>query len=126
MKYTWKGINRLIKDKKNRKQVVSSLKRPDHNNLVNDPLEISNIFNNYFSSVCKKLTSLVPRSSPNFTEYLSTNYNSISFFFDPVSPLEIKREILLIPKNKTYGLYPCLIRILTDARCIISCLSPSL
>ena len=60
-KYTWKEVNRLINDKKNRKQVVSSLKRPDHNNLANDPLEISNIFNNYFSSECKNLTSRVPR-----------------------------------------------------------------
>ena len=126
MKNTWKGINRLINDKKNRKQVVSSLKRPDHNNLGNDPFEISNIFNNYFSSVCKNLTSRVPRSSPNFTEYLSNNYNPISFSFDPVTPAEIERQILLIPKNKTYGLYSCPIRILTDARCIISCLSPSL
>ena len=33
MKNTWNGINRLINDKKNRKQVISSLKRPDDNSL---------------------------------------------------------------------------------------------
>ena len=32
-KNTWNGINRLINDKKNRKQVISSLKRPDDNSL---------------------------------------------------------------------------------------------
>lgn len=88
--------------------------------MTNDPLEISNIFNNYFSSVGKNLASRVPRSSRFFTEYLSPNYNPSSFFFDPVTPEEIEREILLIPKNKTYGLYSCPIRILTDARCVIS------
>ena len=31
MKNTWNGINRLINDKKNRKQVISSFKRPDDN-----------------------------------------------------------------------------------------------
>ena len=59
MKKTWNGINRLINDKKNRKQVISSLKHPDDNSLTNDPLEISNIFNNYFSSVGKNLASRV-------------------------------------------------------------------
>ena len=34
MKNTWNGINRLIYDKKNRKQVISFLKRPDDNSLT--------------------------------------------------------------------------------------------
>ena len=109
----------LINNKKNRK-VISSLKRPDDNSLTNDPLEISNIFNNYFSSVGKNLPSRVPRSSRYFTEYLSPNYNPSSFFSDPLTREEIERDILLIPKNKTYGLYSCPIRILTDARYVIS------
>ena len=53
MKNTWNEINRLINDKKKRKQVISSPKRPDDNSLTNDPFEISNIFNNYFSSAVK-------------------------------------------------------------------------
>ena len=62
----------------------------------------------------------MPHSSRYFTEYLAPNYNPSSLFFDPVTPGEIERKILLIPKNKTYGLYSCPIRILTDARCVIS------
>ena len=64
--------------------------------------------------------SRAPRSSRKFTEYWSPYYNQSSFFFDPVSPAETEREILLIPQNKTYRLYSCPIRILTDARCVIS------
>ena len=62
----------------------------------------------------------MPRSSRYFTEYLAPNYNPSSLFFDPVTPGEIERKILLIPKNKTYGLYSCPIRILTEARCVVS------
>ena len=126
-KQTRNGINRLINDKKNRKQVISSLKRPDDNNITNDPLEISSILNNYFSSVAKNLASRVPRSSRNFTEYLSPNYNPSSFFFDLVSPAGIEREILLIPKNKTYVLYSYVrfvFKLTLDA--LVWALSPSL
>ena len=75
------------------------------------PLEISNIFNRYFTSVGHNLATQVPNSSHRFNEYLSPNNNFGSFFFDPVSPDDIEREILSIPKSKFYGLYSCPIRI---------------
>ena len=53
MKNTWNGINRVIKDKKNRKQVISFLKRPDNNSVSNDPLEI-------FNSFCYVFTTYTP------------------------------------------------------------------
>ena len=55
-----------------------------------------------------------------FTEYLSSNNNFVSFFFDPVSPDDIEREILSIPKNNSYGLYSYPIRILSCAKHILS------
>ena len=41
-------------------------------------------------------------------------------FFYAVSPVDIEREILSIPRNKTYGLYSCPIHILSGAKHIIS------
>ena len=120
MKNTWNGINSLINGKKKKSRVISSLKRPNDNSITNDPLEISNIFNNYFSSVGEKLASRVPSSSCSFTDYLSSNYNTNSFFFDVVSPVDIEREMLSIPRNKAYGLYSCTIHILSGAKHIIS------
>ena len=90
------------------------------NNTTKDPLEISNIFNRYVTSVGHNLATQVPSSSHRFTEYLSSNNNYGSFFFDPVSPDDFKREILSIPKNKSYGLYSCPIRILSCATHILS------
>ena len=100
MKNTWNGINSLINGKKKKSRAISSLKRLN-NGMATDPLEISNIFNNYFSSVGEKLASRVPLSSCSFTDYLSPNNCPNSFFFDAVSPVDIEREILSIPRNKT-------------------------
>ena len=78
-------------------------------------------FNTYFTSVGHNLATQVPSPSRRFTaEYLSPNNNFSSFFFDPVSPEDIEREILSIPKNKAYGLYSCPIRILSCAKHIVS------
>ena len=51
MKNTWNGINSLIKNNRKKSKVVSSLKHLNDNSTTKDPLEISNIFNRYFSSV---------------------------------------------------------------------------
>ena len=120
MKNTWNGINSLINNKRKKSKVVSSLKHLYDNSTTKDPLKMSNIFNRYFTSVGHNLATQVPRSSHRFTEYLSLNNNSGSFFLDPVSPDDIEREIWYIPKNKAYGLYSCPIRILSCAKHIVS------
>ena len=51
---------------------------------------------------------------------MSPNNNFCFFYFDPVSPDDIEREILSIPKNKAYALYSCPIRILFCAKRIVS------
>ena len=55
MKNTWNGINSLINGKKEKSRAIS-LKHLN-NGITSDPLQISNIFNNYFSSVGEKLAS---------------------------------------------------------------------
>ena len=120
MKNTWNGINSLISNNRKKCKVVSSLKHLNDNSTTKDPLEISNIFNRYFTSVGHNLATQVPSSSHRFTEYLSSNNNYGSFIFDPFSPVDIEREILSIPKNKSYGLYSRPIRILSCAKHILS------
>ena len=118
MKNTWNGKNSLINRKKEKSRAISSLKRLN-NDITTDPLEISNIFNNYFSSVGEKLASHVPPSSCSFTDYFSPN-NYPNSFFDAVSSVDIEHEILSKSRNKTYGLYSCPIHILSGAKHIIS------
>ena len=66
-----------------------------------------------------RLASNFPPSNRHFSEYLRGNHVK-SFFFDPVTPNEIEREILSIPLNKAHGLYSCPNRILRSARHILS------
>ena len=73
----------------------------------------------HFSSVGHRLASNFPPPNRHFSEYLRGNYMK-SFFFDPVTPNEIEREILSIPLNKAHGLYSCPNRILRSARHILS------
>ena len=110
-------VNSLINGKKKKSQAISPLKRLN-NGITTDSIEISTIFNNNFSSVGEKLVLRVPPSC-SFTHYLSPN-NFPNSFFEAVSPVDIEREILSIPRNKTYGLYSCPIHILSGAKHIIS------
>ena len=84
----------------------SSARCPTRGNLTYDPTEITNIFNKYFSSVGHRLASNSPPSNCHFSEYLRGK-DEKSFFFYPVAPTEIEREIRSIPLNKAHGLYSC-------------------
>ena len=63
MKNTWNGINSLINNKRKKSKVVSWLKHLKDNSTTKDPLEISDIFNRYFTSIGHNLATQVPSSS---------------------------------------------------------------
>ena len=119
MKQTWAGINDLINRGKKKSRRFSSVRCPTRGNLTYDPMEITNIFNKHFSSLGHRLVSNLPSCNRHFSEYLRGNYEK-SFFFVPVAPAEIEREILSIPLNKAHGLYSCPNRMLSSARYILS------
>jgi len=60
----------------------------------------------------------LPPSNRQFSDYLRGNYEK-SFYFDPVTPTAIEREILSIPLNKAHGLHFGTNRILRSARYIL-------
>ena len=59
----------------------------------------------YFSSIGHNMASKMPNPSKQFSEYLPNLSDPGSFFFNPVSPLEIENEIMSTPLNKAHGLY---------------------
>ena len=119
MKNTWAGINSLINNKRKDFKRISSIIHPDSKVRTNDRSEISNIFNNFFSSVGPNLASKLPSTNREFTDYMSGNFDK-SFFFNPVVASEIETEILSIPLNEAHGLYSCPTRILRSVRHILS------
>ena len=112
MKNTWAGINSLINNKRKDFKRISSIIHPDSKVPTNDCSEISNIFNDFFSSVGPNLASKLPSTN---RDYMSGNFDK-SFFFNPVMASENETEILSISLNKAHGLYSCPTRILRSVR----------
>ena len=102
-------------------KTITTLKDPNNNNQVtNDPSRIPNILNEQFASVGTKLTSKLPTKS-NHMDYLKKLKSPDSpFFSKPISPDDVKQEILSLPNNKSYGLYSCPIQLLRRSCDILS------
>ena len=111
MRKTWAGINSLINRNGRCSNSITFLRYPN-GELTHNPFEIPNILNNYFTSVGPNLASKISQSNRQFSEYLPRLNYSDSFFFNPVSPAEIESELMLLPLNKTSGLYSIPTRIL--------------
>ena len=92
---TWTEINHLIGRNKRCKPIVA----------------LPNVLNEFFSSVGQTLAASVPTASHHFSDYLPAVNSSSSFFFEPVTSMELETEILLLPTNKAHGLYSCSVRV---------------
>ena len=78
MKNTWAGINSLINNKRKDFKRISSIIHPDSKVPTTDRSEISNIFNNFFSSVGPNLASKLPSTNREFTDYMYGNFDKSS------------------------------------------------
>ena len=71
-----------------------------------------------------RLASTIPTSQQHYLNYVSPCKSpTSSFLFQPVSPDEVKFQILSIPNNKSYGLYSSPIKLL---KCASSTIAPVL
>ena len=93
IKKTWQCINYLLGKSQTSK---SNLFNINYNKkLVDDTVEISNIFNDYFSNISSSLVKLLPSANTKFSDYLNSP-NPSSMFFFPTTPYEIS---LIISKT---------------------------
>ena len=111
MKKTWEGINNLINRKKKHK-MITKLKCPNKNEFISNPKDIPDVLNKYFSTIGQKLASKLPNSHTHFSHYLKTKNYSSSFYFNPVTPVEVEFEIASLCVSKSVGLYSCPTRLL--------------
>ena len=94
---------------------INNLKQPHTNISTNSKSRIPNILNEHFTSVGPSLANKLPPFEKHFTEYLDKKKSPVtSFFFTPISPKEIKLEILSMPQNKSYGFYSFPVSVLKD------------
>ena len=100
---------------------INCLKQPNSNTTTNMKSRIPNIMNELFTGIGSTLANNLPTPKEFFTEFLDINKSlPTSFFFYPISPNEVKLEILSMSNNKSYGFYSCPVSILKHASDIIS------
>ena len=79
---TWIGINHLIGRNIKRCKPIAAL---------------PNVLNEFFSSVGQTLAASVPPANHHFSDYLPVVNSSSSFFFEPVTSMELETEIFSSP-----------------------------
>ena len=121
MQKTWEGINTLLNRKKKISMKINCLKQPNSNTTTNIKSRIPNIMNEHFTGIGPTLANNLPTPKKLVTEFVDKNKSpATSFFFCPISPNEVKLEILSMSNNKSYGFYSCPVSILKHASDIIS------
>ena len=97
---TWTYLNTII----GRKSKTNTF--PDHfvhdNNKITDPLDITNKFNNYFTTLGKKLANNISAPQVPFTTHL-TNSPPNSLFFSPLTHQEMLDLRYLLKPGKSAG-----------------------
>ena len=113
----WNNIKNSLKEIKN---IIISIKNirttilhstEFNNRAITDPTAMSNVFNNYFTSIAEKTTSNIKFSPKHYSDYLS-NTNTNTFFLTPTDKTEISFIIPSLDCNKSSGPYSIPMKIL--------------
>ena len=97
---TWKGIKTIISIKDIATTIPHSIEF--NNRTITDPTTVSNIFNNYFTSIAEKTKSNIKYSPKHYTEYLSST-NTNTFFLTPTDENEISFIISSLDSLESSG-----------------------
>ena len=99
LKETWKNINKQLGKVKS--SVCSSISI--NNNLVNDSLQITNYFNDYFVNIANILVSDLPQTFHSFQTFMQSPTLSTLYLY-PTSLTEIKKLISNLQPKKSTGI----------------------
>ncbi len=102
MKNLWSGIKAIISQKISTSHSTINKIKDKFGNVTSDPSEMSNIFNDFFTTVADKITSEIPKTPKSPLSYLF-NRNSDSIFLSPVTHEEVLDLINLLNSAKSVG-----------------------
>ena len=99
IKNTWK----IIKQAMNITKKKSNIKKLRVNNRnIENPVEIADVFNSYFSSIGENLAKNIPKSNKHFTSFLGQpNPNSV--FFSPTTEYEVTDIVTSLNNKQSAG-----------------------
>ena len=79
--------------------------------IVKEGSRLPSIINEHFAIVGNRLTNKLPIPQKHHQDHVDKSKSPFSsFFFQPVLPVELRSEILLVPNYKSYGLYSSPVR----------------
>ena len=97
VKNTWKGIKSLISLKTKASSVPTVLSR-ENGDVITNPYDIVNTFNNYFASIAETTKRSIKYSHKHFSDYLS-NESSSTTFLQPTDKEEVANIISSLNSN---------------------------
>ena len=109
IKNTWKGLKSILNIKNISAEIPKTLSVDG--TTISNPMDISDIFNNYFSSIATKTKLNISFSHKHFSDFLK-NRSNISFFVSPTDKTEIEDAISSFDSNKSVGPNSILIKLL--------------
>jgi hypothetical protein len=84
IKQTWKLLNTIINKRKDKNSIHSKFSH--NNNLISDPVEVSNRFCGYFTNIGKNLAERIFGTGISPTSYLLANFNPKRLFLGASIP----------------------------------------
>ena len=101
IKNTWKGIKSLIslKTVASNVPIVLPLENGD---IITNPYNIGNTFNNYFASIAETTKKSIKYSHKHFSDYLS-NESISTLFLQRTDREDIVNIIFFLNSNKAFG-----------------------
>ena len=100
IKNTWKGLKSILNIKNISAKIPKTLNVDG--TTISNPMEISDIFNNYFSSIATKTKLNISFSHKHFSDF-PKNRSNISFFVSPTDKTEIEDVISSLDSNRSVG-----------------------
>ena len=115
MKKTWKGFNELIGSRRSSFNISEIY---DSNSSIDDPVEIANTFNNFFTNVGSELDKNIPRTPISTMSFLRSRVVN-DFCFVNTSITDVMIILLQLDDNKSSGPTDLPIKILKIAAPLI-------
>ena len=100
----WKTINEILNRRpKNNTKITKTFIQTNSSNILDDPKEIANKFNDYFVNVEPNLANTIKQVDNNsFHKYFKGNYQ-LSFFLNPITDRKLELELENMNSNKSFG-----------------------
>ena len=117
-KKIWSGINTIINKRKSKN--VSDIYLSEKGTIITDQKKVSNLFNNFYTSVATTLVKKLPKPNTKYQDYLK-NRNTNSIVLNRIQPEELMKLLKSLDTTKASDIYnfsPKMLKLAAPAICL--------